>query len=467
MDSKQDNITINLRHDYEKGLRDAKPNFEKSRHIHPPKGALGDLRPQRSNEVKLPPINTSIINSLPVFKLSEHRGLADLDHTTLPEEFNWRKDGGEKKNLIAKPGNQMLCGSCWAISTAGIVADNHVVSGTVNWKPNLSTTYSLACYPQFKCKGGNPAKLFEEISKNGLVSNHCVDYSWCAEDDNCNGKANKHFKASHGKVNLSNNVPSCGCYDTSGKHYVYYIDPPKSISIGRGDLNENNFTITVKKHIYHNGPIQGGFIVFKNFMSGAFTKVNNGVYLENGVYDKGQMHFDESQATSDNYAGSHAIAIIGWGIAKNTVVDNNGTRKDIPYWYCRNSWTEKWGDGGYFKMAMYPHNKIAQFDKLVVIKTPQGASQGGAMVIIKVSKSPQLKQMKQIDKKFLDLPRIQDEDYYTNEYHDTGEEDGDPVKPIATGKYLFIALFIILLLVLMFFLGKKLFKSGKRRRRRK
>lgn len=59
----------------------------------------------------------------------------------------------------------MLCGSCWAISAAGIVADNHVVSETVNWKPDLSTTWCLSCYPQSQCQGGNPALLYEDIAK--------------------------------------------------------------------------------------------------------------------------------------------------------------------------------------------------------------------------------------------------------------------------------------------------------------
>lgn len=463
-------MSLVLPHDYEKGLRDAKPDYLKGRHIHPPKGALGDVGTQYTKPVVIPPLNTniSIPTSLSTFELSQHPGLADLDHTKLPLEFNWRHDGGEKKNLISKPGNQMLCGSCWAISTAGIVGDNHVVAGTVDWKPNLSTTYSLACYPQLRCKGGNPSKLFEAIAKNGLVSNHCVDYSWCAENEACNGKATKHFKASHGKVNLSNNIPTCGCYNSDEKHYVYYIEQPKSIAMDQGDLTKDNFAITVKKHIYHNGPVQGGFIVFKNFMSGAFTKVNGGVYLENGVYDKGQVHFDPNQATAENYAGSHAIAIIGWGTAKNIVVDNNGTKKDVPYWYCRNSWTEKWGDGGYFKMAMYPFNKIAQFDKVVIIKTPQGNVQSGAMVIIKASKPPELKKMQQISKKFLDLPRTHDEDYYKGGKHDLEEPpsngfyfDKDLGKLGALGKYLLVAMVVVVVLVLLFFLGKKLLKMRK------
>ena len=170
-------MSVDLEHNYEKELRNAKPVFIKQHDVHPPPGALGAVTNIPSQTI--PPINTDIqFDILPEFKLSEHPGLSAIDHTKLPENFNWREDGGIKSTLLADPGNQMLCGSCWAISATGIIADNHVVAGTVKWKPNLSTTWCLACYPQAQCKGGNPAKLYEAVSEKGIVSKNCVDYSW-------------------------------------------------------------------------------------------------------------------------------------------------------------------------------------------------------------------------------------------------------------------------------------------------
>ncbi len=308
---------------------------------------------------------------------------------------------------------------CWAISAAGIVADNHVVSETVNWKPNLSTTWCLASYPQYKCEGGIPALLYQDISKNGIATNNCIDYSWCSENEACNGKATKHFEVqSDEKVNLSDLIPTKGaCYDSSSRHYLYFIDTPTSMSIGTDGLTGEDFTNTVKKHIYYHGPVQGGFLVFNNFMSGAFTKVNGGVYLEDGDYSGGQVKFDPNQLDMINYKGCHAIAIIGWGIEKNVVVDNYGNKKDIPYWYCRNSWTEKWGDGGYFKMAMYPYNNVVQFDKTVLIN---GETAGG-MIMITASKPPESLTLEQIDDKFkqkLSNPAS----YYSTETKDYGDE---------------------------------------------
>jgi len=411
-------MSLNLDVDYEKHLRSAKPVVV-GEHTIRPKGALGaaSIYPPQI----IPPINTSIqFDLLPVYKLSDHPGLAALD-TPLPKNFNWRTDGKEKSALMSKPGNQLLCGSCWAISAAGIVADNHVVSGTVDWIPNLSTTWCLAAYPQHQCQGGNPAKLYQDISDNGIATAHCIDYSWCSENASCNGKATAHFEKAN--ANLSDLIPDVGCYDSSIPHYLYYIDPPKSVSLQSSGMDPVTFTNTIKKHIFYNGPVQGGFLVFKNFRTGAFSKLNGGVYLETCNYDSGDIKFDETQTDPLNYIGSHAIAIIGWGIQKDVIIDNFGTKKDIPYWYCRNSWGEKWADEGYFKMPMYPHNKLSQFDSVVQIKTPKGTFPGGGIVMLTASKPPILKTLEQLNQKFSEMKKSNPPEYYSEEKKVRGEPE--------------------------------------------
>lgn len=452
---------IKLNDDYDKILHNTKPTLLGQRMI-APKGALGALSIEPP--LQIPALNTSIdFSTLQPFKISEHPGLAALD-TELPLNFNWRENGDEKKRkLVSVPGNQMLCGSCWAISAAGIVSDNFVISGIVDWEPNLSTTWSLACYPQLQCKGGNPAKLFEDIHKNGIATNHCVDYSWCSENKNCNGKATKHFNQE--KVHeLSEDIPNCGCYDSSNEHYLYFINKPKFVSIGTEGLNEDNFTNTIKKHIYHYGSVQGGFLVFKNFMDGSFTKLNGGVYLETGVYDKGKLFFDNDQLNTEKYfKGSHAVAIIGWGVEKDVIINNEGEKKDIPYWYCRNSWTNKWGDEGYFKMAMYPHNKIVQFDKSIIINTPQSEKKGGGMVIINATKPPIKQFLKQIDTKFSSQKKeentyyISEKKYIPKSEPEPSEVDDHKLRNNIL-KFILIGLGILIIIVLFYLIIKNFVK---------
>ncbi len=412
-------MSISLKQDYKGSLRSAKPTVLSKRRVKPPPGALGAVTDIPAQVI--PPLNTNIqFNILPKLRLAARPGLAALDPKILPENFNWKDNGQEKSKLIAEPDNQMLCGSCWAISAAGIIGDNHVVAGTVDWKPNLSTTWCLACYPQYQCQGGNPAVLYGDVANTGIASNNCVDYSWCSQNNSCNGKATEHFSTE----GLSGLIPSCGCYNGDVKHYLYKIDNPTYVSIGQSDLTEDNFATTLKKHIYTNGPVQGGFLVFRNFMSGGFSKVNGGVYLENGVYDEnGDVSFDDNQVSSDNYAGSHAVAIIGWGVQKGVVVDNNGTKNDVPYWYCRNSWGTKWGDGGYFKMAMYPVNRVVQFDKSVIISTPSGNFQGGGMILMTATSKPELKTLGQLQE-IQESIREKPDSYYSTEEQDRGTGGG-------------------------------------------
>jgi len=353
-------------------------------------------------------------------------GLSALQNLNLPKNFNWHDDGGEKSKYLSGSGNQMLCGSCWAIASAGIVGDNHVISGTVNYTPDLSTTWSLACYKQDQCKGGNPAMLLNQISKTGITSNSCVDYSWCALNNGCNGKATKHFKES--EKNLSSLIPACGCYDSKNEHLLYKIEQPQNLSI-KNDDDIEHFRLVTKTHIKTYGPVLGGFLVFKNFMHGTFANINNsqeGIYLENGIYKDDKIIFTDNYTTAENYVGSHAISIIGWGESKKEIViDNKGTKKIVPYWVCKNSWTDKWGDKGMFRMAMYPFNKVSQFDKQTVftMKTGQKARIGG-MILVKAKEKPKSVKLPQIPNVTESTALLHPRSFYEKENKNT---KGNPI----------------------------------------
>ena len=466
---------IDIPHNYFEGLEKSEPVYFESHNVKPPPGAQGAARIEPT--LVIPPLNTrSDFSSLPVYQVSEHPGLSALSQEPLEEIFNWHKGAYDKdKNKfvtdekmrkiignLATPGNQMLCGSCWAISTAGIVADNFVISGVVDWNPNLSTTYSLSCYPQLRCKGGNPAKLLEDISKNGIVTNHCIDYSWCAENQYCNGDAKKHFKTS-AHPDLNSLIPTCGCYD-NGEFYKYYVDDnpgPQRLTI-----NNDKERREMKAHIRHRGPVLGAFLVFSNFMRGYFSKgiPNKGIYLEDAVYNSdGTVTYQKLDAASE-YRGSHAVAIIGWGIEKDVQIDASGTKKDVPYWYVRNSWTSKWADDGYFKMAMHPFNRYSQFDQTITIRSPKGMVQSGGIIIFRTSKPPKKIKMNQTAQRFQGQKRIEPPSYYKSESIEKrviedpkpgpkpGPKPEDGEERSNLKRYLIILFFVLLILALIVFL---------------
>lgn len=410
---------------YNSRLRNAQSTKLKSRTILPPKGSSSAAR--ITPEIIIPPINTNIdFSGLKKFNIKQHPEIASMDITTIPENFDWinsyPRDNSmikKKKLLIVKPPNQALCGSCWAVAGATAISDNFVVSGIVNWYPDLSPTWCLSTYPQYQCQGGNPAALLMDVASGGIATNHCVDYSWCSQNGVCNGSALKHFNPNN--TNLSTLVPDSGCYFTDKiQHYLYKIDSSNSLSNNSSRIPAQKFAATVKKQIYTKGSLVGGYLIYKNFMSGSFCHINGGVYLERAQYDiatstGNQLTFSDEPISSYNYVGSHAVCIVGWGVAKNILVDN-GKRADVPYWYVRNSWGTKWGENGCFKMAQYPYNQYSQFDKVIVIQTDSGERyQGGGMISINVSKRPVLKSLKQINQEFLKNKRKYNDAYYKSE----------------------------------------------------
>jgi hypothetical protein len=162
--------------------------------------------------------------------------------------------------------------------------------------------------------------------------------------------------------------------------------------------------MNLKEEILSHGPAVGGIIILDSFTNGngAFTKVNGGVYLENVTnYGTGRpVEF----GGADSYAGNHVVAILGWGVAKGIKISNDQI-SDVPYWFCRNTWGKQWGDNGYFKMAMYPFNKISQFLKLVSIADQDGLPhKNGGVMICQVVKSPTLETLPTIP--VSEIPKI-------------------------------------------------------------
>jgi hypothetical protein len=377
----------------------------------------------------IPPINTQInfTTELPYYDVN-NSPLNKIDITKIPSSFSWnhiQNNDSEKikskKRLISKVQNQGLCGDCFVVSTLSALGDNYVVNELISWKPHLSSGFALACYGQNKCRGGNPAKLCIDIKNNGVATNTCIDDSFCKTSNSCYVDPSKTQISAIRPEEIEANIPNCGCF-FSGDYYYYYLSKAEVITIPTDDT-KNTTSDLVKKHIFTHGPLIAGFLVFNNFRSGNFTKINGGVYLENGVYDdengkplsNKDFKFDNNQTKSINYIGSHAIVIVGYGIQKNIRINNNSNELyDIPYWLCRNSWSVNWGDHGFFKIAIYPFNQIAQLDKIITVTNDDNDESTivGGMIALKVKDPPILKNLGDIDLQFLSQKKHNDDAFY-------------------------------------------------------
>ena len=108
----------------------------------------------------------------------------------------------------------------------------------------------------------------------------------------------------------------------------------------------------IKYEIYKNGPVEGAFTVYDDFVlykSGkdtlTLTKTHRLLYTHPAVTVK---HFvllllsGVYQHVSGSAVGGHAIKILGWG-------EEDG----VPYWLCANSWNTDWGDNGEQRQFMF------------------------------------------------------------------------------------------------------------------
>lgn len=341
-------------------------------------------------------------------------------HDTILDDFSWAivtpldsiVDQHKKKIIKTYPSSQYGCGSCWAISIADTMSDCLVVSGAVNWAPNISATYIMVCINDrgihTSCGGGNPAAAVRYLEGVGVADTSCIDYSWCTDNSLCSSLSSvQHFDAHRLITSLNKTIPRpLGCYFPNVDKFMYKLDKGSDVFFiddttpQEVDISIGVFRNTVKSHILDFGPVIGGFVVLKNFLSGNHTDptINEGVYLDRVAYDiensyiikGGGLSFSDRMLFQN--AGLHAISIVGWGIAKNIQYDTNKWG-DVPYWHCRNSWGSDWGkQGGFFKCAMYPFNTYAQFDKPVM--TTSGRV--GSVVFIRATQKPEITKYDQI-----------------------------------------------------------------------
>jgi hypothetical protein len=331
-------------------------------------------------------INTNIINTLPPKprKLLAPKERSDR-YKKFPKSFSLR-------NQVLPATSQELCGSCWAYATANVFSD--IINLKYNTNINLSVTDLLRCntFNQDGCGGGHPSSAMVYMQRNGIVTDNCLDYSWCRRNAACSGNAVNHFKTPPGYLNTR--IPRCGgCYAKDKKIQRYF--PKNLFSIfAENKYQAEAVQYDVREHIQLHGPVVGCFFVLSNFkISNGFPETN-GVYLEsfNYVSPKGETGARNSGKISENqtrfgYVGGHAVTVVGWGEQMIDTI-NPDTRRPyglVKYWITRNSWGDSWGDGGYWKMAMYPHNKFSQFDLAFnVSKDPREPTFAGGFQLMEI-----------------------------------------------------------------------------------
>jgi cathepsin B len=211
---------------------------------------------------------------------------APEENASLPSAFDSRTAWPDCVHSIR---DQQKCGSCWAFGASEALSDRFCVASSGKLNEVLSPQDMVSCdNGDMGCNGGWLFAAWDYLEHTGIVSDACKPYT---SGDGSEPKCSK------------------SCSDGSA---------PKKFKCKKGSVVEATTPNQIKSNLMKMGPMETAFQVYEDFFQ-----------YKGGIY-----HY-----TSGNFAGGHAVKLIGWG-----------TENGVNYWTLANSWGTKWGENGFFRV---------------------------------------------------------------------------------------------------------------------
>ena len=177
----------------------------------------------------------------------------------LPKFFSWRD---QMPDCIGPIEDQGECGSCWAFSSSGMLADRFCIHSEGRIKERLAPQELVDCnYENYGCEGGYLMTSMDYLMSEGTVPRDCMPYTGVT--GTCTYR----------------------CADGDQSRYNKYYCKP-------GTLNITSSYEKLKRDIYENGPIMVGLTMYEDFMN-----------YSHGLY----------KHVAGDYVGGHAMKMLGWG----------------------------------------------------------------------------------------------------------------------------------------------------------
>jgi C1A family cysteine protease len=222
--------------------------------------------------------------------------IGDLLRTTdvtLPRTFDWRDRGG----VPARVKDQAFCGSCYAFSVAASIESAYLLKNRNSSSINVSEQFLLDCgwsSGSSSCSGGNQQELGPLILQrfNGFIPMNSDYGQYMSTYSYC--------KNTTGMTGISIDA---------------WVNLPARSSIQ-----------LIKKSLVNNGMLSVSINAVDEILS----------------YREGIVATDACKATRSRDL-NHAVNLVGYGTDEQT-----GTE----YWILRNSWSDNWGEKGFFKVEM-------------------------------------------------------------------------------------------------------------------
>ena len=246
-------------------------------------------REEEIREMMHLPLTPSFSNIDP----SRIRSNVHRESICIPTEFDARTQWTRCSSVIGTITNQHTCGSCWAMSSSGVLADRMCIA--YNVKKQLSPQYMVYCGEHtLGCGGGGTTETWDQLVEQGTVSEECVPFA--SSDGACPDECWNGTTITNSMLTRAQGI----------------VFPWGKTAVSR--VRE------IEIEILLNGPVQASFLTFSDFDS----------------YDGGVYHRSEEAVCE----GAHAVRIIGWGT----------TDDDQDYWLVANSWGTGWGEHGLFRI---------------------------------------------------------------------------------------------------------------------
>ncbi|KAF5189429.1 Cysteine proteinase [Thalictrum thalictroides] len=215
----------------------------------------------------------------------------ELDVKGLPENFDWREKGA-----VTEVKNQGICGACWAFSTTGVMEGaNFLATGKLN---SLSEQQLLDC--DHKCDRKD--KDCDSGCGGGLMTNA---YKYLIE---------------------AGGLEEEKTYPYVGKQGDCKFNPEKIaariVNFTTISLDENQ----IAANLVRRGPLAVGLnaVFMQTYIGGVSCPL---------ICSKRRV--------------DHGVLLVGYN-AKGFSILRLGNK---PYWIIKNSWGERWGEKGYYKLC--------------------------------------------------------------------------------------------------------------------
>lgn len=246
---------------------------------------------------------------------------------TAPDAFDWRTDGG--KPVVTSVKNQGSVGSCWAFSTIENIEGQWALAG--NPLIELSPEFLVDCdgsvdgnHADCSVFGGWPYLAYQFIIKSGGLPSE-VDWPYCSGTGKC-------YPCMQGPTKQCGPPPSYCDHTYSAKCDAPYNVAAKISSWTSISQDETE----IASELYNRGPLS--VLLDASYLQ----------YYRSGVWD-GHIPGTSPYLKCTTTGLNHAVLMVGYGTATTTAED--GSDASTPFWTVKNSWGEKWGEDGYFRIV--------------------------------------------------------------------------------------------------------------------